>query len=271
MKSLKDEFRRDTGRVEAGDKPRYFSCVSWFMEYQRLRSGDVGNCVVAMDVFSFNLAGQAADSYIQEKKAGPLTSAVRVMEEQVRHLFLLVSGGDDALRTVGLGLMQRVYWDAEPRDRCLKVAQVWRPGAFTRKHLESVMGLVHGTVKVLDYCRRRYLPEVPSFYDESGGRRRPKLTNTQKLKLAAANYSVDWYVGRLLSSGAIKMYACALRNFLTNSEEVNHYIATFMTRVCKLKINAKRVDFSKEGEEPESDAGEEVRRWGRWGRMPGEP
>jgi hypothetical protein len=102
VKSLKDEFRRDSGRVEAADKPRYFEAVAWFMEYQRCRSGDVGKCVVAMDLFSFNLAGAAADEYIQAKKAGPLSAAVRIMAEQVRHLFLLVSGPDDALRTVGM-------------------------------------------------------------------------------------------------------------------------------------------------------------------------
>ena len=275
VKSLKDEFRRDSGRVEAADKPRYFEAVAWFMEYQRCRSGDVGKCVVAMDLFSFNLAGAAADEYIQAKKAGPLSAAVGIMAEQVRHLFLLVSGSDDALRTVGMALMQRVYWDAEPRDRCIKVVSVWRAGVFTRAHLDAVMDLVHGTVKVLDYCRRKYLPELEDLRGDSATGRsrrkkvrkhsgntstcaraasltpppRPQLSTTEKHKLSAAEYSVDWYVGKLLSAGAVKAYATALRNFRDNSDDVNHQIATFMTRVCKLKIGPYKIDFEEEGEE----------------------
>ena len=89
---------------------------------------------------------------------------------------MLTPSSDTLLFRSSQALMQRVYWDAEPRDRCLKVVGVWRAGVFARSHLDAVMDLVHGTVKVLDYCRRMYLPDLEELRgDKEAGRRKKKV------------------------------------------------------------------------------------------------
>ena len=163
MKSLKDEFRRDSGRLEASDKPAFFKIVTWFSAFQRARTGTVGKCVFTLDLFSFNLVTSAVDQYIQEKKANPLSDAVKLYREMTAHLFLLASSKEETENLISQGLMQKVFYDNEPRDKVLKLVHNWRAGVFSKAYLDDIVGLVHNTLKVLDYCKRLYEPEVDAW------------------------------------------------------------------------------------------------------------
>lgn len=251
MKSLKDEFRRDSGRLEASDKPAFFKIVTWFSTFQRSLTGTVGKCIFTLDLFSFNLVTSSVDQYIQEKKATPLSDAVKLYKEMTAHLFLLASSKEETENLISQGLMQKIFYENEPRDKVLKLVHNWRAGVFSKAYLDDLVGLTHNTLKVLDYCKRLYEPEVDAW---ESNMKKVKMTVTDRHKEAAARYSLDWYIGKIVSAGAIKVYTHLLRVYKDNCADANHHLVSFFTRLCKYKLDAAVVDLeAEEGSVPKDE------------------
>lgn len=81
-----------------------------------------------------------------------------------------------------------------------------------------------------------------------------KMTVTDRHKEAAARYSLTWYIGKIVSAGAIKVYTHLLRVYKDNGVDANHHLVSFFTRLCKYKLDAAIVDLEEdEGTAPKED------------------
>ena len=123
MKSLKNEFRRDSVRLEDNDRIVYFQVVAFFCTWYRTqlkikqqnadtgaaRSVDpnddcvesdrhmktasqssIGQLIFTMDVFSFNLVLNATDTFQEHKKYGPLSHSVALLREMMHLLYMMM-------------------------------------------------------------------------------------------------------------------------------------------------------------------------------------
>ena len=127
MKSLKNEFRRDSVRLEDNDRIIYFQVVTFFSTWYRaqlkiqqqqyaiaevaasnLDPNDesaiesvrdkvissspslIGQLIFTMDVFSFNLVLNATDTFQEHKKYGPLSHSVALLREMMHLLFMMM-------------------------------------------------------------------------------------------------------------------------------------------------------------------------------------
>ncbi len=89
MKSLKNEFRRDSHRLEASDKVIFFRVVWFFSQWWRLSRPDrsLGQLIFTMDVFTFNLVLTATETFHQHKHYTRMAQAVALYSEMM-NLFM---------------------------------------------------------------------------------------------------------------------------------------------------------------------------------------
>jgi len=69
------------------------------------------------------------------------------------------------------------------------------------------------------------------------------MSVTDRYKESCVQFSLDWYVGRVVSSGAVKVYTHLLREYATNGLNTNHHIVSFFTRLCKYKLDVAKTAF----------------------------
>ena len=255
MKSLKDEFRRDSNRLEANDKVVFFKIVWFFSVWQRTHlelegggtssstghpgTAGVGQLLFTLDLFSFNLVTNACETYIAEKKPTALTQAVALYKEMVKLLSIMNSSPDESQSIMSLGLQNQLYFANEPKDKVFKLLSAWKSGTQPKQYLCDLVELVHETVKLQDLSRRKWKKEVEAISNK--GRKEKSVTDEYKEN--CASFDLDKYIGRAVSSGAMKAYTHLFREYPSNGVETNHHIVSFFTRLCKHKMEVVKTIF----------------------------
>jgi len=140
LKSWKNEFRRDSVRLQQDDLAVFFRIV-WFLKQWRRASGftDLGPFIFTMDVFTFNLVLNATDSYTQRKQWGPLSHAIALLGEMMHWLVVMDQSKEPTERLMAVGLMDRLFYASEPLDRLPRLLAKWEPGTTTRRCLADLV------------------------------------------------------------------------------------------------------------------------------------
>lgn len=256
MASLKEEFRRDSGRLQPGDELYLFRIIAFCTALHRMHqqlalrrsssatspeaarhatqgagwSADVRNILTTMDIFSFNLIVRAIETYQQEKKWHMIGSALAPLKEMVYVVQLMCESDNQTHQELALGLMHRLYYAQEKLDVLPRLLKDWVPGRFTRKYLCDLVELCHVQLKLLEGARNRFreLEQLPQNQED----------NDLKLKMgAAAAFGVEDYFERLVTNSVVRMYTRLLENYYTNTPQVNHYILTMLQRMCNHKLS----------------------------------
>ena len=153
MKSLKNEFRRDSQRLEDGDKVVFFKIIWFFSQWWRVagkKSLPLGQLIFTMDVFTFNLVLNATDTFQQHKKYTQLAQAVSLYSEMMQLLFVMYHSKDSTENLMALGLLDRLFYGSDPLDRLPKLLSRWKAGTLTREFACDLVELVHVTLKLLE-------------------------------------------------------------------------------------------------------------------------
>ena len=266
MKSLKNEFRRDSSRLERGDKVMFFRLVWFFHQWHRVgrerNQGDgaaggedaegddgrsaAGSLVFTMDVFMFNLVLGATDEYFEHKRPAALAQAAALYAEMLRTLRAMYDSADATERTMALGLMDRLYYAHEPLDRLPRLLSRWAPGMFSREYLCDLVEMTHVTLKLLDdnavRCR-------DALSGEGSERPRPKDA-VERMNLVAADFDRDkHFLRRFVTNQIIFMYTQLLSQHAVNAAHVNRHIVAYFIRLCKFSLK----DMGDHGEDLEFD------------------
>jgi len=255
MKSLKDEFRRETAKLEDGDRSIFFRIIWFFHQWWRVgrergkedgvieksngpestSDGSVQNLLFTMDVFMFNLVLNSTDECFEHKKLGALAQTVALYTEMIHTLHAMYESKDSTERMMALGLMDKLFYANEPVDRLPRLLSRWTPGAHSREYLCDLVECSHVTWKLLDANAQRCLKAMPS--DES----RP-TDQLEKMNINALDFEKEHYFARkFVSNQIIFMYTQLLSQYATNAPRVNRHVAAYFIRVCKFSI--KNVDM----------------------------
>ena len=257
MKSWKNEFRRDSNRLEDGDRTMFFKIVWFFHRWWRVsrqnglkKSAEIEeekkvdesmaqNLIFTMDVFMFNLVLNATDEYHEHKKPLELAQTVALYAEMLNLLSAMYDSSDSTERMMALGLMDRIFYAAEPLDRLPRLLSRWAPGIFGREYLVDLVECCHLAWKLLDTnaerCARSFL--------ESGDKKRPKDV-VERMNITANEFDKDAYFTRkFISNHIVFMYTQLLSQYDSNEAHVNRHVVAYFVRLCKFQIKSGEGDL----------------------------
>lgn len=232
MKSLKNEFRRDSHRLEVGDKVVFFRIVWFFCQWWRLsrKNRKLGQLIFTMDVFTFNLVLTSTDTFYQHKNHARLAQAVALYSEMMHLLQDMHASEDETESIMARGLLDRLFYCAEPIDKLPRLLSRWSPGISTREYLCDLVELCHVSLRLLDMNQRECL----TITDMGIKERNDKVG---KMKATAAQFDVKGYFCRkIVSNHLISMYTHLLGQYKINSASVNHRILAMFLRIARTEL-----------------------------------
>lgn len=247
MKSWKNEFRRDSNRLEDGDRTMFFKIVWFFHRWWRVcrensleemsekKDKSVAqNLIFTMDVFMFNLVLNSTDEYHEHKKPAELTQTVALYAEMLNLLSAMYDSSDSTERMMALGLMDRIFYAAEPLDRLPRLLSRWTAGMFGRDYLVDLVECCHVAWKLLDVNAERC---AQTFLD-SGDKKRPKDA-VERMNLTAYEFDKEAYFARkFVSNHIVFMYTQLLSQYASNEAHVNRHVVAYFVRLCKFEIKS---------------------------------
>ena len=236
MKSLKNEFRRDSVRLEEGDKVVFFRLVWFFSQWWRVagrksqETNSLGQLIFTMDVFTFNLVLNATDTFQQHKKHLPLAQSVALYSEMMQLLLVMYQSKDSTENLMALGLLDRLFYGSDPLDRLPKLLSKWTAGTLTREYACDLIELVHVTLKLLE-------ANASSGSGAPVDKKEAKKDAVARMKQTAAEFDLMSYIVRkIISNQVVFMYTHVLSQYQTNALHVNHHIVALFMRIIKLHV-----------------------------------
>jgi len=256
MKSLKNEFRRESTRLEEGDRAIFFRIVWFFHQWWRAArenakddkkgedakpdgSNVAGNLVFTMDVFMFNLVLNSTDEYHERRRPAPLSQTVALYAEMIQTLAAMYDSPDGTERMMALGLMDRLFYASEPLDRLPRLFSRWTPGLHSREYLCDLVECSHATWRLLDTNDERCRS---SGDGEGGAKRRPRDT-VERFNMTASEFDRNGYfLRKFVSNQIVFMYTQLLSRYDVNSAEVNRHAVAYLVRLCKTEVRTGDAD-----------------------------
>lgn len=176
--SVKEGWRREDP-MKGAEEMMYFSMVATCLHYQRLKiqtdhkkrhlatSADdaqqpwmpeLKNITQCFDRMSImrpidSIVKIREESKLYDQLVGP----VELYKEQICFLRVMLESDDLAHNDIALGALHKIFYMSytERMDPVMALLRDWKPGAYTRQHLNLLIELVHETMKLLDtadYC-----------------------------------------------------------------------------------------------------------------------
>ena len=267
MKSLKNEFRRDSSRLESHDKVVFFRLVWFFCQWWRVAvneggmksllpmgestdGGDqskksIGPLIFTMDVFTFNLVLSTGDFFLEHKKYKELSQSVALYAEMTHLLTTMYHSSDSTEQIMAMGLMDRLFYQSEPIDRLPKLLSSWIPGTFTREYLCDLLELTHVTLKLLDSNAKA----CEKYRDGDRKKRNAKKADSEpkdavtRMRAGAADFDVVVYIARkIISNQTVFMFTQLLSQYNVNATHINDRIVAFFVRLCNFVVASDQDD-----------------------------
>ncbi|KAL7519633.1 hypothetical protein ACHAWX_004390 [Stephanocyclus meneghinianus] len=258
MKSWKNEFRRDSNRLEDGDRTMFFRIVCFFHRWWRVgldnrswaedtssephvENSIARNLIFTMDVFMFNLVLNSTDEYYDLKKHRELAQAVALYGEMLHLLEAMYNSSDTTERMMALGLMDRIFYSAEPLDRLPRLLSRWTAGMFGREYLVDLVECCHIVWKLLDVNAERCI----TFFSDGTDKKRPKDA-VERMNITASEFDNEAFFARkFISNHIVFMYTQLLSQYASNEAHVNRHIVAYFVRLCKfdIKLGDENLEF----------------------------
>ena len=247
MKSIKNEFRRDSQRLEEKDKVVFFKLVWFFCQWSRVSSTQmskkgseeaVGRLIITMDVFTFNLVLTATDTFYQQKKYTRMAQAVALYAEMMHLLHIMYTSKDKTEHEMAMGLIDRLFYHGQDAlDQVPKLLSRWTPGTYTREYCCDLIEVAHVSFKVLEANKKRGIDFVMNKNQASTTDNGKFSKKIAKMRKDASEFDVKGYfVRKIVSNQLITMYSHLLDQYKVNAAVVNHRIIAMFLRVMRLVI-----------------------------------
>jgi Timeless protein C terminal region. len=267
MKSLKNEFRRDSSRLEGEDKMVFFRLIWFFSQWWRVAvheggmktlqfsvgsdesddssNNSIGPLIFTMDVFMFNLVLMSTDFFHAHKKYKDLAVAVSLYTEMMHLLGDMYHSSDSTEQIMAMGLMDRLFYQSEPIDRIPKLLSNWIPGTFTRDYVCDLLELTHTALNLLESNSKA----CETYRDGSSKKSKKKknVENTdavERMRAEAADFDVTVYMARkIISNSTVFIFTQLLSQYTVNANRINHHVISFFVRLCKFIVASDRDEY----------------------------
>jgi timeless len=266
MKSLKNEFRRDSSRLEANDKVVFFRLIWFFSQWWRVAvhecgmkslqvsngsdekddsaNKSIGPLIFTMDVFMFNIVLMSTDFFHAHKKYKDLAVAVSLYTEMMHLLGDMYHSSDSTEQIMAMGLMDRLFYQSEPMDRIPKLLSNWIPGTFTRDYVCDLLELTHTALKLLESNSKACESYRGSSKKSKKKKNAENTDAVERMRTQAADFDVIVYMARkIISNASVFIFTQLLSQYNINANRINHHIISFFVRLCKFIVASDRDEF----------------------------
>jgi timeless len=248
MKSLKNEFRRDSVRLEESDKVVFFRLIWFFSQWWRASSSSrgkspghrclaeevIGKLIITMDVFTFNLVINEMESFYNHKKHSRMAQTVALYSEMMHLLHDMYMSKDKIEHEMAMGLIDRLFYGQEALDQIPKLISRWSPASYTREYLCDLVEVIHVSLKLLEANTKKGI-EFVKTKGISG-----KMDVSQKIarmRTIAADFDIkSYFVRKIVSNQMITMYGYIFSQYKVNAPLVNHRIVAMFHRLIRVEI-----------------------------------
>jgi timeless len=250
MKSLKNEFRRDSVRLEESDTLILFRLIWFFSQWWRASSSTratstsvrdatkevIGRLIITMDVFTFNLVLNATESFYNHKKHARLAQTVALYNEMIHVLNDMYFSRDKTEHEMAMGLIDRLFYGQEALDQISKLISYWSPGTYTREYLCDLVGIIHVSLTLLEENAKKGIEFVET---NVGNGSRDVSQKIAKMRSTAAGFDIkSYFVRKIVSNKMIFMYCHILSQYKVNATLVNHRIIALFQRLIRVEITS---------------------------------
>ncbi|CAM9634093.1 unnamed protein product [Ectocarpus sp. 13 AM-2016] len=280
MRSIKNEFRVDSSRLQPEDKGMMFRLMAFFMSFHHqlhqaavrdaaeagqkgvdLPKFELGHVLETMDLMSFNLVLREVETSITEKSTTRLAGCVAVLKEMMHIVTMLNESSEKTHQLVALGLLARIFYASEPLDKLHDIVRNWQPAKYTKSFLCHVVELVHTTLKTLEWYKKGNHTHIGGVDVSSTDGQDAKGTVDKAVKDrvdSAKKFEFGRYFRRLATNSTVRMYSNLLEHYATNSARTNHYILSFMMRLSNFTGDAPKKRRGETTEQGSGHAGDRV-------------
>jgi len=277
MKSLKNEFRRDSSKLEIEDKIIFFRLIWFFSQWWRVavkeggvkfnrsnsntddginpHNSSIGQLIFTMDVFTFKLVLSSWDFFLSHKRYNGVTQSVALYVEMTHLLSAMYHSSDSTEQIMAMGLMDNLFYQSEPLDKLPKLLSLWVPGTYSREYLCDLVELTHVTLKLLESNAK-----ACEKHNEEGKRNKQKMHRDHesqdaimRMRTNAAYFdTVAYFSRKVISNQTVFMFTQLLSQYSINATNINDHIVELFVKLCKfIVIDDTDDDFFKNDEEQE--------------------
>ena len=125
------------------------------------------------------------------------------------------------------------YRPSERNDPLPKLVKEWKTGTYSRQHLNIMIELIHETMKTLDIAHGKYKTDAA---EDKRTKSKLKDGRLADYITGCRRFSPDDYFKRLVSNHSVNIYTRLLANCSDNDKRTNHYIFSFLQRMCNFTL-----------------------------------
>lgn len=249
--SVKSVWRRDLPQMGPEDDLVYYQMASVFVKYRRMQllmehskhlaetpstgwKPDLRVPLQILDRMTINRAYSNIESLKVAKQFDKIVHPMELFKEVVASIRLFLLSSKQMDHDIAIGVLNRIFYASAQNERIDPLPNLlrdWRPGTYGKKHLFTLVEMVHEAMKTLEEARLLF----SSDYGVNATRQVDSISMQQYIA-AALKFDPDEYFRKLLSSGTVSLYTRVLENYATNPPHVNHYVTLFLQRMCMQKI-----------------------------------
>jgi hypothetical protein len=263
IRRVNNDLIRDDGIFLDDMKLTYFEILSKCLSYNRLklasdkkafdakrqrdlREGlidekapkwepDLRNMSAAMDKLTENHILKTMEDAVTRKRFHEVVKAMEVYKEVICYIRVQLESGNRFHRDFAVAYLYRLFYaTVERTDPLSKLMSEWKPGTYSRRHLNCLVELVHETMKTLDLARSIFSdPEEIEKARKSKGR---GSAGIEMYTSAAYRFDPNEYFRRLVNNQSVRIYTRVLERYASNEESVNHYAFVFLRRMSYFKV-----------------------------------
>lgn len=268
VKRVNEDLRRDEMRIGPDLELRYFEVLSKILHYNRLKlqeeykryeinsdavqenkwQPDFKNVMGALDRMSFTRVTVSVERLLKTQKIDDVYIPMMLFKEMVCYLRLLLQSSIEGHHEIAVAALYRLYYSSSDRiDPLSKLISDWRPGVYDKKHLQTLVELIHETMKTLDTAKNVYKNLNGTANPKKGKVKGKKELDLQQYIGTCMTFNVDEYFRRIVSNHSVRLYTKLLSNYRQNDAQTNHYIYCFFRRMCSFNLEQQfRAPISKE-------------------------
>ena len=196
---------------------------------------DLRNMYSALDKMTENHVLKTMEEGVKRKQFHDVVKAMEVYKEIVCYIRVQLESSNLFHRDYAVAYLYRLFYSTTERtDPLPRLLAEWRPGTYSRRHLNCLVELVHETMKTLDVARAIYSDEE-EIHKARKSRNRA-FSGIEQYTSAAYRFDINEYFKKLVSNMSVRIYTRILEMYSSNEESINHYAFVFLHRVCHFRL-----------------------------------
>ena len=248
---VKEHIRRGDNSIGPDEEETVYNILGFCLKYFRLKvehSSHEENWVPqlqpimqALDRMSFNRVVGVTKQFMETKKFIKVGAVVQAYGEMLGYLHLFLCSADRGHHEFAVALLFNLFFRSSDRlDPLPQLLRDWRPSLFDRNYVNSLIELVHSTLKLLEKVKAVY--SVSSMPNKRV-KKKESISERSEVALeqyiaAVVQFDVNEYFKRLISHPIVRMYTRVLEKYETNEAKINHYIYVFFHRMLNFQLDS---------------------------------